>query len=130
MSKYKTRAIHKYSKEPLYEVLVSARQGGGWFPLSLANGQPARFNRPPRSLAEANFFIKSGTPKMSNYKSDLCDIDVQLHHETELSWLVSSDGERENAVWIPKKLAELEPEGKHYVLTLPEWLATEKKLDI
>lgn len=61
-------------------------------------------------------------------KSDLADIDVQLHHETEKAWLVSSDGDRENAIWIPKSQAEIEPKGKHHVLTCPEWLATDKGL--
>ena len=57
-------------------------------------------------------------------KSDLIDCAVQLHHETEKAWLVSDDGERDHAVWIPKSQAEL-ADG---VLTLPEWLATDKGL--
>lgn len=57
-------------------------------------------------------------------KSDLIDCAVQLHHTTDKAWLVSDTGEREKAVWIPKSQAEF-AEG---VLTLPEWLATEKGL--
>lgn len=56
-------------------------------------------------------------------RSDLIDVAVQVHAETEKAWLVSDTGERKDAVWIPKSQAELD-EG---VLTLPEWLATEKK---
>lgn len=61
-------------------------------------------------------------------KSDLIEVAVQLHHETEKAWLVSDDGEKKNAVWIPKSQAEIEPKGKHHILTLPEWLALDKRL--
>lgn len=61
-------------------------------------------------------------------KSDLIDVAVQLHHESQKAWLVSDDGDRDNAIWIPKSQAELEPKGKAHILTLPEWLATEKGL--
>lgn len=61
-------------------------------------------------------------------KSNLIDVAVQLHHETEKAWLVSDNGERESAIWIPKSQAEIEPKGKAYILTLPEWLAIEKAL--
>ena len=63
-------------------------------------------------------------------KSNLCDYTVQLHAETEKAWLVSDDGDKLKAVWVPKSQAELEPHerGNAYVLTLPEWLAIEKGL--
>lgn len=61
-------------------------------------------------------------------KSDLIEVAVQLHHETGKAWLVSDDGERDNAVWIPKSQAEIEPKGKHHELTMPEWLALDKGL--
>jgi len=61
-------------------------------------------------------------------KSDLIDIAVQLHHETEKAWRVSDTGENDKAVWIPKSQAELEPDGGVHLLTLPEWLANEKGL--
>lgn len=67
---------------------------------------------------------------MSASKSDLVDLDVQKHHETDKAWLVSGSGDRDDAVWIAKSQAQLEPDyaGKCFVLTLPEWLATEKGL--
>jgi hypothetical protein len=70
--------------------------------------------------------VVSGTIR----KSDLTDVAVQLHRETDKAWLVSDTGNRTDAVWIPKSQAELEPDyaGKCHVLTLPEWLATEKGL--
>jgi hypothetical protein len=61
-------------------------------------------------------------------KSDLIELAVQLHAETEKAWLVSDDGEAKNAVWIPKSQAEIEPKGKHHILTCPEWLALDKRL--
>lgn len=57
-------------------------------------------------------------------RSDLIECAVQLHHETPKAWLVSDDGEKENAVWIPKSQAEM----ANGLLTLPEWLAKEKGL--
>jgi hypothetical protein len=59
-------------------------------------------------------------------KSDLVDIAVQLHHETDKAWLVSDDGVRAHAKWIPKSLAQIEVRGKVVILTLSERLATEK----
>lgn len=64
-------------------------------------------------------------------KSDLVDLDVQIHASTEKAILVSTDGERANAVWLP--LSQIEVERKRgkvslAVVTVPEWLATEKGL--
>lgn len=61
-------------------------------------------------------------------KSDLIDVAVKLHHESEKAWLVSDDGDRAKAIWIPKSQAELESKGAAHILTLPEWLATDKGL--
>lgn len=54
-------------------------------------------------------------------RSDLCDIAVELVHETPLAWLVN-DGRVE--VWIPKSLAEL----SGGVLTIPARLGLQKGL--
>jgi len=62
-------------------------------------------------------------------RSDLYDIEMQLHHETGKAVLVSDDGDRDNAVWLPKASIEIEPKSKGViVVTLPEWLAVEKGL--
>lgn len=61
-------------------------------------------------------------------KSDLVDIPVILHHETALAILVSDDGDRKRAIWIPKTACEIEPNGKVWTLTLPERVALEKGL--
>ena len=61
-------------------------------------------------------------------KSDLIDVAVQLHHETEKAWLVSDDGDKKRAIWIPKSQAEIEAKGGAHILTMPEWLALDKRL--
>lgn len=62
-------------------------------------------------------------------KSDLVDLTMQLHHETPKAILVSDDGDRDKAVWLPKSHAEFEMKQKGVVIvTLPEWMAIEKKL--
>ena len=63
-------------------------------------------------------------------KSDLHDIEVHLHHETDKAVLVSKDGERKNAVWIPKSACELEksPRTRSWVLTAKEIVLIEKGL--
>jgi hypothetical protein len=43
--------------------------------------------------------------------------------------LVSLDGERDNAVWLPKSAIEMEPKRDGvYTITLPERLAIDKGL--
>jgi len=62
-------------------------------------------------------------------RSDLVDVTVQLHHETERAVLVSDDGDREKAVWIPLSQCEVERRrGGVVIVTMPEWMALEKGL--
>lgn len=69
-------------------------------------------------------------------RSNLIDLDMQLHHETDKAVLVSLDGDREKAVWLPKSAVEVVPRdypkkigGKGIVeVTLPESLALDKGL--
>ena len=60
--------------------------------------------------------------------SDLVDLAVIKHRETEKAWLVSDTGESKDGVWIPKSQAELYEGQSGSTLTCPEWLATEKGL--
>lgn len=62
-------------------------------------------------------------------KSDLLDLKVMRHAETERAVLVSDDGDSKKAVWLPKQNVEIE-NGPHgtVTITLPEWLALEKGL--
>lgn len=66
---------------------------------------------------------------MTAGRSDLTELDLQLHQETDKAILVSDDGNRENAVWLPRSQIEIErgPRGGISV-TLPEWLAIDKEL--
>lgn len=67
-------------------------------------------------------------------RSDLIDLTVVLHHETEKAVLVSDDGVRSRAVWLPKSAIEIIEEGptalgqKYHTITLPERLAIDKGL--
>lgn len=63
MNEFKIRTIYPWSKDPVYEVLVTERAGKGWFPLSI-DGQPARFNRPPSSIEEAMDVIRAHKDEM------------------------------------------------------------------
>ncbi len=68
-------------------------------------------------------------------RSTLHELEVALHHETGLAWLVSEDNDKSKAVWIPKSAAELElmPNPRNrlftvWVLTAPEQLLIDKGL--
>lgn len=65
-------------------------------------------------------------------RQDPVDLVVHLHYETASAWLVSDDGEKANAVWLPKSQCEF-PEGEPAIgedvtITVPVWLAQEKEL--
>ena len=61
-------------------------------------------------------------------KSDLIDIEVCIHYETDKAILVSIDGEKENSKWLPKSQIEIHKEGNKTEITLPEWLAKDRGL--
>ena len=64
-------------------------------------------------------------------RSDLTDIEVHMHHRTAKAVLVSTDGDSDNAVWIPLSACEIDPHERLsnvYVLTCRENLAVEKGL--
>ncbi|WP_407528403.1 hypothetical protein [Methylobacterium oryzisoli] len=63
-------------------------------------------------------------------RSNLVDLTVRLHHETPMAVLVSLDGDRDEAVWLPKSAIEIEADaGKAtHTVTLPEPLAIDKGL--
>lgn len=62
-------------------------------------------------------------------RSDLVDLDVIIHHETERAVLVSDDGNRDRAVWLPLAAVEIERNGKDAAtITLSERLATDRGL--
>jgi hypothetical protein len=65
---------------------------------------------------------------MTNFKSDLIDVLVEKHAETEKAVLVSETGDKDDAEWLPKSQIEIEPSTKkgQFTVTMPEWLAKEK----
>lgn len=64
-----------------------------------------------------------------SHKSNLKDLEVFLHHQTDRAYLVSLDGDKSDAVWLPKSQCEINgPVETYSTLTLPEWLALEKGL--
>ncbi len=65
---------------------------------------------------------------MNSYRSDLHDIELHFHHETEKALLVSENGVREAGLWLPKSKIEYEIKGATVFVTCPEWLAVEKGL--
>lgn len=74
----------------------------------------------------------------------LVDLELVEHHRTGGAVLVSQDGDRSKAEFLPLSQVEIEPTGKHVTesgsamrwvrpvpvvtVTMPEWLATEKGL--
>jgi hypothetical protein len=68
-------------------------------------------------------------------RSDLTDLTLALHHETDKAVLVSETGDEKKAVWIPKSQCAVERTGtvgaRRYsivIVTLPEWQAIDKGL--
>jgi hypothetical protein len=62
-------------------------------------------------------------------KSDLTELELQLHHETDRAILVSDDGDAANGCWLEKSVVEFEKKGNwRVIVTLPEWLAIERGL--
>jgi hypothetical protein len=59
---------------------------------------------------------------------ELVDVSVAVHHRTEKAILVSTDGNKQDAVWVPLSQVEIEDRGRYVVLTMPAWLAIEKRL--
>jgi len=62
-------------------------------------------------------------------KSDLVDLEMQIHHETDGAVLASDDGIRDNAVWLPKSAIEMGPGVDRFVtITMHEQFAIDKGL--
>jgi hypothetical protein len=59
-------------------------------------------------------------------------INPVFHHETERAVLVSENGDRDSAVWIPKSQIKIDPDnlsdGDTCKITLPAWLSEKKGL--
>ena len=60
--------------------------------------------------------------------SQLVDMTVHLHQETEMAVFVSDTADEADAVWLPRSKIEIVKSGDVYEVTLPEWLAIERGL--
>ncbi len=70
--------------------------------------------------------LREKGPKMT---LPLIDLTVQLHAKTDRAILISTNGERDAAAWVPLSQCEVEILKDGMVgVTLPEWLAIEKEL--
>ncbi len=67
-----------------------------------------------------------------NMRSDLIDIEVTLHHQTEKAWLVESETSSPAKVWVPKSWGEISDEkpapSKQATLTMSRSRFEEKGL--
>lgn len=61
-------------------------------------------------------------------RSNVIDIEGMAHHETERAVLFFVDGDRDNAVWLPKSLIEFDGTLGVTEIVIPEPLAIEKEL--
>jgi len=63
-------------------------------------------------------------------RSDLIDLTVTIHAQTPAAIMISDDGEREHACWVPLAHTEIntrQPSGIAEI-TLPQWLARDRGL--
>lgn len=57
-------------------------------------------------------------------RSNVIDLELHMHAETERAILVSENGDEDKGVWLPKSQVEFEHLRSGYVeVTLPRWLA-------
>lgn len=52
-----------------------------------------------------------------------------LMNETEKAWRFAPDGDEDRAIWVPKSLAEWQPDHEDAVsgdMEVPEWFATKE----
>lgn len=101
-----------------------------------------RFEPPQRGRFGDNEYAPAPRGRVTG-ASDLCDLNVALHHETKMAVLVSKDGDETKSSWVPKSRIEMEHlasqlQGRRkdgrparwpmIAITLPEGLANEKGL--
>ena len=68
---------------------------------------------------------------MTSKQNEGVELEVQFHHATERAVLVSADGNREAAKWLPRSqiaIGEGQPIPGRGVIFLPQRLAEEKGL--
>jgi hypothetical protein len=63
-----------------------------------------------------------------HYRSRLIDLEVFVHHSTDRAWLISLDGDRNKATWIPKSVCEIDTDQGQATMTVSESIAVDKGL--
>lgn len=63
---------------------------------------------------------------MSSSRSDLIDLALIVHHETEGAWLLSDTGQKSDAKWLPKSVGEREDGPGASIFTMPERYAIDR----
>lgn len=62
-------------------------------------------------------------------RANLTDLTVTIHAKTPAAIMVSDDGEREHACWLPLAHTEINTQrGITAEITIPEWLAKDRGL--
>lgn len=65
-------------------------------------------------------------------RNDPCEVSVHLHFRTDAAVLVSDDGVRGNAIWLPLSLITIHDDtglmSGVVEIELPEWLAIKEGL--
>ena len=57
------------------------------------------------------------------------DVEVQIHVRTDRAILVSLDGDKDNAVWLPLSAAQVQSQkGRIVEVEVQEWLAKDRGL--
>lgn len=59
-------------------------------------------------------------------RSDLQDLALHCHHETDAAWLLSDTGLRDDAKWLPKSQGERGAGRYANIWTMPEWIAVDR----
>lgn len=74
--------------------------------------------------------MRSGAGSYSEPGSNLVQMEMMSHRTTEKAALLSDDGDKDNAVWLPLSQITMTPAKakRHYIVTMPEWLAIKNKL--
>lgn len=61
--------------------------------------------------------------------ADTVELELHIHHETDGAILVSDDGDKDGAVWLPKSQVTFDGAvGEDTIVTCPEWIAVERGL--
>jgi hypothetical protein len=70
--------------------------------------------------------VRSGAGSYAVPGDNLAQLQMHLHRGTELAVLMSDDGDKKNAKWLPRSQLTMTPVKNSrwiYTVTMPEWLA-------